>query len=538
MRSHQATGTFKENLSEIIDKNTESSEDMKILAQASKILRRENLRKQKNFTGRFCDTAESDVISPAMSSFLHMLIDGPYIDVQNPPISSKKLVLSLGQLIVHNMVKRRSLKPESIPRHIRERETPQSLMIAMKIHMKTGKECLVDMLAQRGICVSYKRLRQISTDIANSVITDWERKGVVVPSLASRGIFTTGGVDNIDYNPSSTTALPQSVLHVTSISVLQHFSLSQVTSIKEQDDIMYHEEMGKKDVKPSPISYTMIDDVSLPRNDTTTVPNLKDLNSHPFIASNSLNNILQDGYNWLDHVSQRLKDTLGKEEWISWAAYYATQSNHLPQSLTRSHVLPLLMDTANSPMTIMHCMKIIKRTTEYLNPGQTPVIVADQPLFTIAKRLQWEYHDSAVSEDNYLVMLGAMHIEKMLWTVSGDWLQCSGWTTAIHNSAVATSGTAQSFLGATHICRTRYVHQVSASALYVLMKKAYTAYTEMMQDGDPRSSSADGPPTIQEWIQQKCLKQPQADFWFKAMELDLLILQVMNKSLINYSYQF
>ena len=127
---------------------------------------------------------------------------------------------------MQNMVKR-SLKAMSVPRHLCERETPMSLVLAMKLYMKTSKECLVDMLAERGICISYHRLRQLSTDIANSVITHWEHEGVVVPSQATKGIFTTGGIDNIDYNPSSTTSSSQSVLHGTSISILQHFSHGQ-----------------------------------------------------------------------------------------------------------------------------------------------------------------------------------------------------------------------------------------------------------------------------------------------------------------------
>ena len=66
----------------------------------------------------------------------------------------------------------------------------------------------------------------------------------------------------------------------------------------------------------------------------------------------------------------------------------------------------------------------------------------------------------------------------MLRNVSGDWLDNSGWTTALTNSGITTSGKAQSFIGVYHICRTRYIHQVSV-ALYVLMCKAYTNYVSM-----------------------------------------------------------
>ena len=152
------------------------------------------------------------------------MLDGPGIDVDRPPASSGKIVSSLAQSIMYNYIGKRSSNPQSVPRHPRERETPLSIMLAMKVHMKTGKESLVDTLAERGICVSYHRLRQLSTDIANSVITHWEHEGVVVPFQATARVFTAGGIDNIDYNPSSTTASSQSVLHGTGISILQHFS--------------------------------------------------------------------------------------------------------------------------------------------------------------------------------------------------------------------------------------------------------------------------------------------------------------------------
>ena len=68
------------------------------------------------------------------------------------------------------------------------------------------------------------------------------------------------------------------------------------------------------------------------------------------------------------------------------------------------------------------------------------------------------------------MMLGAMHTEKMVYTLLGDWLAGSGWVDAIAKAHVATSGTAESFLGASHITRTRYAHQVTALALFELLQ--------------------------------------------------------------------
>ena len=64
----------------------------------------------------------------------------------------------------------------------------------------------------------------------------------------------------------------------------------------------------------------------------------------------------------------------------------------------------------------------------------------------------------------------------MLCCVSGDLLDCSDWITALTNSGISASGKAQSFIH--HICRPRYMQQVSVAALYMLMNKAYDHYVD------------------------------------------------------------
>ena len=45
-------------------------------------------------------------------------------------------------------------------------------------------------------------------------------------------------------------------------------------------------------------------------------------------------------------------------------------------------------------------------------------------------------------------MFGGVHIEMALWDTIGDFLDCSGWTTALCEAGIATSGVADSFLKA------------------------------------------------------------------------------------------
>jgi len=122
---------------------------------------------------------------------------------------------------------------------------------------------------------------------------------------------------------------------------------------------------------------------------------------------------------------------------------------------------------------IQHSMKIVKEGVAYVTPDQTPVIAMDQPLFAIAKQIQWGKAD-LYGEEKYVVMLGGLHVKvassKMVW----HWLDKSGWDSALVQADITTRGRADGILKAAHITRSRYVHQVSACALYILQGKMNT----------------------------------------------------------------
>ena len=69
-----------------------------------------------------------------------------------------------------------------------------------------------------GLCVSYDRLLRLKSDIANGVWQRFRVEDVVCPPKLHHGLFTTGAVDIIDYNPSSATA--KDSFHGTGISLI------------------------------------------------------------------------------------------------------------------------------------------------------------------------------------------------------------------------------------------------------------------------------------------------------------------------------
>ena len=70
-------------------------------------------------------------------------------------------------------------------------------------------------------------------------------------------------------------------------------------------------------------------------------------------------------------------------------------------------------------------------------------------------------------------MFGELHIEM---AALGTLLEDSGWNSAIVEAGLASSGTAESFLTASSVTKTRQAHQITACTLYKLIRGAYEDY--------------------------------------------------------------
>ena len=147
---------------------------------------------------------------------------------------------------------------------------------------------------------------------------------------------------------------------------------------------------------------------------------------------------------------------------------------------------PLPLDKAASVSMINHAMDVVLQATQFLNAGQIPVIACDNPLYAIAKSIQWAWPASH-GIDKFLVMQGGLHIEMALWNTVGDYLEDSGWTTALTNADVASAGKADSFLKTAHLARTRHRHQITALALVQLEEEAFLS-TGLQQDAETREA--------------------------------------------------
>ena len=193
---------------------------------------------------------------------------------------------------------------------------------------------------------------------------------------------------------------------------------------------------------------------------------------------------------------------------MSWASYHASNQiicEDTPTTLTQ--LMPLFYEKAASAAMVKHGMDVQRQATEFLNPGQIPV---DAPLYALAKLVQWKWPNTH-GEDKYVVMLGGLHIEMAKWSTIGDYLEASGWTTALTQAGVASSGTADSFLKASHLSRIRQGHQISALALAKLQEDAFLS-TEGLHNEE----------TKQAWKMSMIEKSPTFQFWDTVLRMELV----------------
>ena len=206
-----------------------------------------------------------------------MVLDSPRIKEGSIVDSSMNAAqLSISQLLMFNSTVRRREGMSGIARHSKQRETPLPVYLGMMLHTKTRKRELFDL----GLCISYDRVLSISTDLGNKLCHQYEMEKAVCPPNLRCGLFTTAAADNIDHNPSSTSA--HDSFHGTGISLFQHRSSGsrgvQRGLLTANQDVPTTD--SRKTLSKLPDSYTSVPpltfgkrDISVPKLDGPCKPN-------------------------------------------------------------------------------------------------------------------------------------------------------------------------------------------------------------------------------------------------------------------------
>ena len=433
-----------------------------LMAQLAKVMRQEIVNcKPFQFSGEFPLKCQENSIPTTLKTFISMLLNGP--DVQDQDNCEFQACLTIPQLVCFNMKSRRPSTESN--QHHKDRETPLPLYIGLNIHTQTRSKKILNCLHILSISISYKRVIEVENSLGSSICKRFEDEGIVCPSQLRKGLFTVGALDNIDHNLSSTTA--QGSFHGTGISIFQFPTVSNYGICR--DPLVILSDLNSTEYS-LPERYTNIPAVTCKIN-KLALPQVRCTEIEGHLARAK-----KEELKWTDHAMQMLsKDKVETGDYLSWAAFHASVQSDPVDPITLISLLPLLPEKAATIAMIKHGMNILKQITSYLNPGQTPVMAFDQPLFALAKYVQWSW-PQLLGESCFLVMFGGLHIEMALWSTIGDFLDSSGCTTALCEADIATSGVADSFLKVSHLTRTRRSHQITALVLTKLRHDAWTHF--------------------------------------------------------------
>ena len=220
---------------------------------------------------------------------------------------------------------------------------------------------------------------------------------------------------------------------------------------------------------------------------------------------------------WLSNVEVlRAKESLSAKDYISWAVFHASKQQ-VERPVCSMAVLPLFTEKAQSASMILHVMNLIRQAVQRFNPQQIPVITADMPLYAICKQIQWQWPQTH-GEEKYVAMLEGLHIEMNILKLLEDWLNGSGWKTALVQAGVTTCERADAISNGSQVTRARYAHQVTAAVLHLLQRAAFDDYIQLQDE-------AETPLSFMSWHQKMFSGKPQFAIWSLTLYLEILYLQ-------------
>ena len=453
------------------------------------------------FDGSFPVGCEKASVPTSLKSLISMLLYGP--NIQDPDLINSRECLSISQLIYFNAKEKSAGASASTSnRHKKIQEPPLPIYVGLKIHTLTRSKKLLNTLNDLGLSVSYGRLMDIQEGITKALCKRFQEENTVCPSELRTGVYSVGALDNIDHNPSSTTA--QGSFHGTSISIFQ-FPSDINPGVSRQPIVLSKDpEAHSENSMSLPESYRIVPTVNC-NLDAITVPETSQSD-----VKGNLDIAKQEESDWIKHSTPLLnKERLDKHDRIAWGAYHASLQPDESVQPGISSLLPLFHEKAATIAMMKHGMTTISHTISICNPDQVPVMVVDQPLFAIAKQIQWRWSDE-LDESKFIVMLGGLHIEMAVWRMAGDLLEDSGWTNILADAGIASAGTAESFIHASHVTKTRHAHQVTALSLAKLQQEAF------------ETEQTSGETCFETWRQSMIEKVPVFKFWNMILELEIL----------------
>ena len=286
--------------------------------------------------------------------------------------------------------------------HQNTRETPLLIYVGLVVHARTRK---CDFIVDLGLSISYDRVMEICTTISNHVCNYYQQNEVVCPPNLLEGLFTTAAIDNIDHNPSSTTATD--ALHVTGISLFHHpRNYGDGCECREHHVLVL--KSATKKLSELPQSYTNVRPLNWQRRMpqfqkwmapwrvmklSINITKWCQVSRYPnfFLFHIARDNSVCHNYyvslsRWLKTVEERYLQTVDSDGNISREAFYANQQPAQDNPPAITAMLPLFHEDSKSCCHDTSLNGCDLRSCARTQPqSSTSDYIGSQPLYSITK---------------------------------------------------------------------------------------------------------------------------------------------------------
>ena len=114
-------------------------------------------------------------------------------------------------------------------------------------------------------------------------------------------------------------------------------------------------------------------------------------------------------FRWLENAEHCITNA-AQDAKTSWSAYHVEQQQAREYYPAIFSMLPMFPDDSKSMAMIRHALNVIRVAVKELNPAQVPIVTLDQPLYSLAKQVQWCWPETH-GEEHFVIILGGLHIE-------------------------------------------------------------------------------------------------------------------------------
>ena len=167
---------------------------------------------------------------------------------------------------------------------------------------------------------------------------------------------------------------------------------------------------------------------------------------------------------------------------LGWTAFHTSRqsgsvTSEVQEAINSSSLLTSTLHILATAALQYHYMSTVRNYTSYINPGQTTVICADQPLYALQKSISWAYAAQFIKEDSQVMHIlpffGPLHIEQNLLSCAGELVKGTGLDDVLRSAGVLMIGITTAFCDVNNIKKARYAGQVMAPVLQTLLHDSY-----------------------------------------------------------------